>query len=63
VTLSTGDSASVVGTGKGVYIGQNANSNSNTLVVQGALTANTVTVGSAAPARATSSRSPPPAMW
>ncbi len=47
VTLSKGDTANVTAAGKGVYVGQNAGSNNNTLFVQGTVTANTLTVSSA----------------
>ncbi len=46
VSLSAGDTADVSVTGKAVYIGQNAGSNNNTLVINGTLTANVVTIGS-----------------
>jgi autotransporter-associated beta strand protein len=45
VTLSAGDTANVSASGKAVYIGQNAGSNNNTLVVAGNLTANQINVG------------------
>jgi hypothetical protein len=45
VTLSKGDTANVTATSKGVFIGQCAGSNNNTLLVQGTVLANTVTVG------------------
>ena len=47
VTLSAGDSATVTAAGKGVYVGQNAGSANNTLLIQGTLNANNVTLGSA----------------
>jgi len=45
VTLSAGNSANVTASGMGVYIGQNAGSNNNTLIIAGSLTANQITVG------------------
>jgi FG-GAP repeat len=48
VTLTAGDSGNVTGAGKAVYIGQNAGSNDNTLVVEGSLTANEIHVGATA---------------
>ena len=45
VTLSAEDAANVAATGKGVYIGKNAGSNNNTLIVAGNLTANQINVG------------------
>ena len=45
VTLSAGDTANVTASGKGVYIGKNAASNNNLLVVAGNLTATQITVG------------------
>ncbi len=47
VTLSAGDTANVTAAGKAVYIGKNAGSDNNTLVVAGTLTANQITVGAA----------------
>jgi len=46
VTLSDGDSASVMETDKAVYIGADAGSNDNQLTIGGALTAFEVFVGS-----------------
>ena len=48
VTLSAGDTANVTAGGKAVYIGQNAGSNNNTLVINGTLIANVVNIGSTA---------------
>lgn len=45
VTLGTGDSGDVTAAGKAVYIGKNAGSDNNTLIVDGALIANVVYVG------------------
>ncbi|MGJ8638368.1 MAG: choice-of-anchor D domain-containing protein [Opitutaceae bacterium] len=45
VTLSAGDSAEVTASGKGVYIGQNTGAESNTLILQGSLTTNSVYIG------------------
>lgn len=45
VTLFASNSATVTNTGKAVYIGQNAGSDGNTLVVAGSLTANGIRVG------------------
>ena len=45
VTLSSTDSATVTATGCAVYIGQNSGSDSNTLVINGVLTASTIYVG------------------
>jgi autotransporter-associated beta strand protein len=47
VTLSSGDSANVTGSGKAVYIGQNAGSDNNKLIVIGSLTANQIVIGAA----------------
>ncbi len=47
VTLSAGDTADVTATGKAVFIGQNAGSDHNELVINGSLTANSVHVGAA----------------
>lgn len=46
VTLLVGNTADVNASGKGVYIGQNAGSDSNTLVIGGTLLADDVHVGS-----------------
>lgn len=46
--LSAGDAANVTASGKAVFIGQNAGSDHNTLVLSGTLTANEVYIGSAA---------------
>jgi hypothetical protein len=48
VILSAGDTADVRAFGKAVYIGKNAGSDTNTLVVSGSLAANTVYIGSIA---------------
>lgn len=45
VTLTSGDFANVTAAGKAVYVGQNAGSNNNTLVVAGSLTANEIHIG------------------
>ncbi len=45
VTLSAGDTADVTASGKAVYIGKNAGSDNNTLVIDGTLIANEVHVG------------------
>ncbi len=45
VTLSTGDSGNVTASGKAVYIGRNAGSDNNRLVVAGSVTATQVIVG------------------
>jgi autotransporter-associated beta strand protein len=45
VTLSAGDTANVTASGKAVYIGKNATSNNNLLIVAGNLTATQITVG------------------
>ncbi len=47
VTLSAGDTANVTASGKTVYIGRNAGSDNNTLVIRGSLTATQVNVGAA----------------
>jgi hypothetical protein len=46
VTLTTGDAGNITAAGKGVYIGRNAGSDFNTLVLAGTLTATGVYVGS-----------------
>jgi len=46
ITLTAGDSADVTALGKEVYIGQNAGSDNNTLVIAGTFTANEVNIGS-----------------
>jgi hypothetical protein len=45
VTLTSGDTGTVVSADKAVYIGQNAGSDNNTLVIGGTLTANQINVG------------------
>ena len=45
VTLNAGNTANVTASGKIVYVGQNAGSNNNTLVISGTLTASQVTIG------------------
>ena len=45
VILSAGDTANVTAAGKAVWIGKNAGSNNNTLVIAGTLTANQINVG------------------
>jgi virulence-associated protein VapD len=45
VTLTAGDSADVTAAGKAVYIGKNAGSNDNKLVIEGSVTANHIYVG------------------
>ncbi len=45
VTLSAGDTGNVTASGKAVYIGKNAGSDNNTLVIRGSLTATQVNVG------------------
>ncbi len=45
VTLSAGDTANVTASGKAVYIGQNAGSDNNTLIVNGNVTANELYIG------------------
>lgn len=45
VTLTAGDAGNVTATGKKVFIGQNAGSDNNTLVLAGTLTANEVRIG------------------
>ena len=45
VTLSAGDTATVNAAGRGVFVGQNAGSNNNTLVIAGTVNANTFTIG------------------
>ena len=45
VTLNPGNTANVTASGKAVYIGQNAGSNNNTLIVVGDLIATQITVG------------------
>ncbi len=47
VTLTSGDRADVTETGMAVYIGQNAGSDNNRLVIEGDLTANEILVGAA----------------
>jgi hypothetical protein len=48
VTLGQGDTASVLTSGKAVYIGKNARSNENLLRIEGSLAANTVYIGATA---------------
>ena len=45
VTLNAGNTANVTASGKVVYIGQNAGSYNNTLVISGTLTASQITIG------------------
>jgi len=45
VTLTAGDKGSVTALGKGVYIGKNAGSDNNSLLLSGSLTANAVYIG------------------
>lgn len=45
VVLSEGDHAGVTGSGRGVYIGESAGSNSNSLTIAGTLTTNQVHIG------------------
>ncbi len=45
VTLGAGDSAEVLSAGKAVYIGKNAGSDNNTLIIEGDLVANEIFVG------------------
>lgn len=45
VTLTTGDTANVTSSGKAVFIGQNAGSDRNVLIVDGTLNANTIQIG------------------
>ncbi|MDX1963868.1 MAG: FG-GAP repeat protein [Pirellulales bacterium] len=47
VTLLAGNTGDVTAAGKAVYVGQNAGSNDNTLVIAGTLTASQVNVGTA----------------
>ena len=47
VTLSAGDTANVTNTGKAIYIGKEASSNNNKLIVQGKVEATTINVGAA----------------
>ncbi len=47
VTLSAGDTVNVSASGKGVYIGKNAGSDNNTLIISGTLTATQINVGTA----------------
>ncbi len=47
VTLAAGNTATVTNASKAVYIGRNAGSDGNTLVVQGTLNATQITVGAA----------------
>jgi hypothetical protein len=47
VTLSAGDTGNVTASGKAVYIGKDAGSDNNTLVVNGTLTASQITIGAA----------------
>jgi hypothetical protein len=46
VTLSLGDSATVTAADKSVFIGQNAGSDNNTLIIQGDLTSTNIFIGS-----------------
>lgn len=46
VTLGAGDNADVSANGKSVFIGQNAGSDGNTLIIEGSLTATSVYIGS-----------------
>ncbi len=46
VTLKIGNTANVTASGKAIYIGSEAGSNNNTLVIEGALAANAVHIGS-----------------
>ena len=46
VTLTAGDSATIINTGKAVYIGKSADSDTNRLVIAGNLTANDLYIGS-----------------
>ena len=46
LTLSAGDSADVTSTGKAVYVGKNAGSDGNALIIEGALIAKDVFIGS-----------------
>ena len=46
VTLYAGNSANVTASGKAVFIGQNAGSNSNILVMEGLITASNLYIGS-----------------
>ena len=46
VTLTDGDSADVTASGKAVFVGKNAGSDNNTLLIEGTLTANIVNIGS-----------------
>jgi len=45
VTLTAGDSANVTASGKGVFIGKNAGSDNNKLIIAGDLIANQITIG------------------
>jgi len=47
VTLNVNNTADVTAAGKAVYIGKNAGSDNNTLIVNGSLTANAIYVGAA----------------
>jgi uncharacterized Zn-binding protein involved in type VI secretion len=47
VTLSSGDTADVTAAGKAVFIGKNAGSDNNKLVIKGSLTARQIIVGAA----------------